>query len=62
MLAVLAALLAASAHAAMSSVDPMAAKMTGSARSTKAKPGEDETHLLVYKVRGKLFPCATRVR
>ena len=50
-LVILVALLAAGAQAAMTSVSPVASKAKANQRSTKAAPGEDETHLLVYKVR-----------
>ncbi len=51
-LVLLVALLAASAQAAMASVSPVASEAKANQRSTKAAPGEDETHLLVYKVSG----------
>ena len=49
-LVILVALLAAGTQASMTSVSPVASKAKANQRSTKAAPGEDETHLLVYKV------------
>ena len=49
-LTVLAAVLLTGAQSAMTSVSPVASKAKANQRSTKAAPGEDETHLLVYKV------------
>ncbi len=49
-LVLLVALLAAKAQAAMTSVSPVPTQARANQRSTKAAPGEDETHLLIYKV------------
>ena len=51
-LVLLVALLATGTQAAMTSVDPMASTVKANQRSTRAAAGEDETHLLVYKVSG----------